>query len=31
LNDGLRCADIQSEGTTVLGTKEMSDAVIERL
>ncbi|MCS7059838.1 MAG: 3-isopropylmalate dehydrogenase [Anaerolineae bacterium] len=31
LNDGLRCKDIASPGATVLGTKEMGAAVIERL
>jgi 3-isopropylmalate dehydrogenase len=31
LNDGLRCGDISSPGTTVLGTKEMGAAVVERL
>ncbi len=31
LVDGLRCGDIKSEGTTVLGTKDMGDAVVARL
>jgi Isocitrate/isopropylmalate dehydrogenase. len=31
LNDGLRCKDIASDGATVLGTREMGAAVIERL
>ena len=31
LDDGLRCADIQQAGTTVLGTRAMGQAVIERL
>jgi 3-isopropylmalate dehydrogenase len=31
LADGLRCGDIKSEGTRVIGTKEMGQAVIERL
>jgi 3-isopropylmalate dehydrogenase len=31
LNDGLRCKDIASPGTTVLGTKDMGRAVIERM
>jgi 3-isopropylmalate dehydrogenase len=31
LADGLRCGDIKSEGTTVLGTREMGDAVVKRL
>jgi 3-isopropylmalate dehydrogenase len=31
LNDGLRCKDIASPGTTVLSTKEMGGAVIDRL
>jgi 3-isopropylmalate dehydrogenase len=31
LNDGLRCGDIKQPGTTVLGTREMAQAVIERL
>ncbi len=31
LDDGLRCADIQQPGTTVLGTHEMGQAVIARL
>jgi 3-isopropylmalate dehydrogenase len=28
LGKGLRTADIKSEGTTVVGTKEMGDAII---
>jgi 3-isopropylmalate dehydrogenase len=31
LDDGLRCKDIASPGTTVLGTRQMGAAVIERL
>ena len=31
LSDGLRCKDIASAGTTVLGTQEMGTAVVERL
>jgi 3-isopropylmalate dehydrogenase len=31
LNDRLRCKDIASDGATVLGTREMGAAVIERL
>ncbi|MCS7057008.1 MAG: 3-isopropylmalate dehydrogenase [Thermoflexales bacterium] len=31
LNDGLRCSDIKQPGTTVLGTREMGQAVIARL
>ena len=31
LADGLRCKDISSEGTTVLGTQDMGAAVVERL
>ncbi|MFN3704708.1 MAG: 3-isopropylmalate dehydrogenase [Thermoflexales bacterium] len=31
LDDGLRCRDIASPGTTVLGTREMAQAVIDRL
>ena len=31
LADGLRCGDIKSPGTTVLGTREMGDAVAARL
>jgi 3-isopropylmalate dehydrogenase len=31
LAQGLRTADIHSEGTTRVGTKEMGDAVVARL
>ncbi|MBX7214879.1 MAG: 3-isopropylmalate dehydrogenase [Thermoflexales bacterium] len=31
LNDGLRCADVRSPGATIIGTREMGDAVIARL
>ena len=31
LAEGLRCSDIKQAGTTVLGTKDMASAVIERL
>ncbi|MCS6847455.1 MAG: 3-isopropylmalate dehydrogenase [Anaerolineae bacterium] len=31
LNDGLRCGDIKQPGATVLGTREMGQAVIARL
>jgi 3-isopropylmalate dehydrogenase len=31
LKDGLRCGDIRQPGTTVLGTRAMGQAVIERL
>ncbi|MCL5994762.1 MAG: 3-isopropylmalate dehydrogenase [Chloroflexi bacterium] len=31
LNDGLRCKDIASQGTRVIGSEEMGAAVVERL